>query len=46
MSDFLLRTLFGICVGIFGGLGAAKIINVISTASAHSLTNAVSTIGR
>lgn len=46
MSDFLLRTLVGICVGICGGLGAAKIIDMISTASASTLTTAVSIIGR
>lgn len=46
MSNFLLRTLIGICVGICGGLGAAKIIDTISTASAESLVTAVSIIGR
>lgn len=46
MNDFLLRALLGICVGIFGGLGAAKIIDTISTASASTLTTAVSIVGR
>jgi len=46
MNDFLLRALLGICVGIVGGLGAAKIIDVISTASATALQNTVSIIGR